>query len=366
MQSCGWKSNWTETQQHFKDWWNHTGLVIGAWGWPSAAVPHDPSPIPEPPGNDIRGHYRNIEWRARNRHAALGKGHFGADIIPIADSDIGPGSLALALGCEPGFSPQTVWFDPAFKDAPDVNALPPLRFNPDAPWWRVHEEQLRRYRELGAGLYLAGLPDIVENIDILSSLRDPQTLMMDMIENPDWVIRSVQEINRAFFEGYTRLYDICKEPDGSSAWGAFRLWGPGKTAKVQCDACAMFSPEMFRDFVKPALTEQCAWLDYAMYHLDGTQCICHLDHLLSIEPLRGIEWTPQAGIEDGAHERWFPLYKRILDAGKSVQIVGGGVDAIEPILKALGAKGVYIISHFNNPAEVEKAERIADRWRKNP
>ncbi len=111
---------------------------------------------------------------------------------------------------------------------------------------------------------------------------------------------------------------------GSSAFGAFRIWGPGKTAKVQCDACAMFSPEMFRDFVKPALAEQCAWLDHAIYHLDGTQCICHLDHLLAIDSLRAIEWTPQAGIEGGAHERWFPLYKRILDAGKSVQIMGGG------------------------------------------
>jgi hypothetical protein len=120
---------------------------------------------------------------------------------------------------------------------------------------------------------------------------------------------------------------------------------------------------MFRDFVNPALTEQCAWLDYAMYHLDGTQCICHLDHLLAIEPLRGIEWTPQAGIESGAHARWFPLYKRILDAGKSVQIMGEGVDSIEPILKAIGSKGVYIMCNYMNAAEIDEAQRIADRWR---
>ena len=363
MKSCTWKPNWAETRQHFTDWWNHRGVVVGSWGRPDAAVPHDPAPVPPVPWPGIRHHYADVSWRARLCHALLGKGYYGADILPVADSDIGPGSLALALGCEPGFSPETVWFEPAFRDAPDVNALPPLRFNPDAPWWRVHEAQLRAHKALAAGQYLVGLPDLVENIDILSALRDPQTLMIDMIENPDWVRRAVGEINQAFFEGYTRLYDICKEPDDSSVWGAFRIWGPGKTAKVQCDACAMFSPGMFREFVKPALTGQCAWLDHAMYHLDGTQCICHLDHLLEIAPLRAIEWTPQSGIESGAHERWFPLYKRILDAGKSVQIVGAGVQDVERILKALGANGVYILCSFNSPGEAETAARIADRWR---
>ncbi len=363
MDSCTWKPNWPETRQHFLDWWDHTGLLIGAWGAPAADTPLDAAPIPEYPSGDSGQQYADVEWRARHDYAVLGKGCFGADILPLASSDIGPGSLALALGCEPGFSPETVWFEPAFRDVPDVRELPPLRFTPEAQWWQVHERQLRRHKALAGGRYLAGLPDLVENIDILSALRDPQTLMMDMIENPDWVLRSVGEINQAFFEGFTRLYEICKEPDGSSAWGAFRIWGPGRTAKVQCDASAMFSPEMFRDFVKPALAEQCAWLDHAMYHLDGTQCICHLDHLLSIPSLQAIEWTPQAGIEDGGHERWFPLYKRILDAGKSVQILGCGVDGIEPILKAIGARGVYILCGMHSQADVEAAARIADRWR---
>ena len=83
---------------------------------------------------------------------------------------------------------------------------------------------------------------------------------------------------------------------------------------MQCDASAMFSSAMFDDFVVPALTEQCRWLDYSLYHLDGTQAMHHLDSLLAIEALDAIEWTPQAGIESGGHPRWYPLYKRIIDA----------------------------------------------------
>jgi len=120
---------------------------------------------------------------------------------------------------------------------------------------------------------------------------------------------------------------------------------------------------MFREFVQPALRQQCDWLDYAMYHLDGTQCICHLDALLEIPSLDAIEWTPQAGVEAGWHERWFPLYKRILDAGKSVQILDARVETMAPILRAIGSRGVYLLCKFSSSAEADQAGRIADRWR---
>jgi 5-methyltetrahydrofolate--homocysteine methyltransferase len=76
---------------------------------------------------------------------------------------------------------------------------------------------------------------------------------MDMLERPDWIVEKVWEVNQVFFEVYSRIYDIIKLADGSSVFGAFRLWGPGKVAKVQCDTSAMFSPAMFEKFVLPAL-----------------------------------------------------------------------------------------------------------------
>ena len=49
------------------------------------------------------------------------------------------------------------------------------------------------------------------------------------------------------------------------------------------------------------------------------RCVHHIDSLLKIDALDGIEWTPQAGIEGGGHARWYPIYKKILDSGKRVQ-----------------------------------------------
>jgi hypothetical protein len=110
---------------------------------------------------------------------------------------------------------------------------------------------------------------------------------------------------------------------------------------------------MFQQFVVPSLTEQCQWLDNSMYHLDGTQAICHLEALLEIESLDAIEWTPQAGIEGCGNPRWFKMYKKILEAGKSVQVVGVDKNEIIPLLDAIGGKGVYVMTSFSSSDEAE-------------
>ena len=236
----------------------------------------------------------------------------------------------------------------------------PLTVDPASYWLKVHEETCRCCAELGRGKYLAGIPDLVENIDIISALRDPQTLMIDLVERPDWVEEKVWEINDAYVEVYNRLYEAIKLADGSSAFACFGIWGPGRTAKVQCDAAAMFSPAMFRRFVVPALTAQCEWLDHSLFHLDGTQCICQLDELLQIEALDAIEWTPQSSLpEQGGSPRWFDMYRRILAAGKSVQAINVKPDEVIPLLDELGPKGIYLFvaaSRAEYEALYEKVE----------
>lgn len=356
-----WMNNWERTRERFCQWWKREGLLVSPHGLPRL-TPHATVNAPAYP-DSVREAYEDGKARAQRNHQTMASLDFQGDTLAVPDINIGPGSLALFLGSEPGFSPDTVWFDPCIHENDNPETLPPLVFNPQSHWWKVTEETCRETVKWADGHYLAGCPDLVENIDILSAMRDPQTLMIDMIERPEWVEAKVAEINIAFFEAYQRIYEIIKQPDGSSCFAAFALWGPGKTAKVQCDACAMFSPAMFRRFVAPALKEQCEWLDYSMYHLDGTQCIDKLDELLQIEALDAIEWTPQAGIETGGDPRWYDLYRRILAGGKSLQAIEVKVHEIQPLLDTIGPKGVYLTVDAKNEADVEQAIAIGDRYR---
>jgi hypothetical protein len=349
-----WKSNWEQTKQRFVKWWNREGLLIGMWGAPETSRSvHEKVAAPIAPSN-VDERYCDPEFRAQENHHRLSRSIFPADVLPIANADLGPGSLALFLGSRPGFAQDTVWFHPCIENESEPEKLPPLRFDSLNRWWQITEAILHRCVESARGKYIVGCPDLVENMDTLSSLRGAQTLCMDMVERPEWVEQKISEINEVWFAAFDRIYEIIKLDDGSSAFGAFYLWGPGKVAKVQCDASAMISPKMYRRFVVPALTAQCEWLDHSLYHLDGTQALLHLDALLEIEALDAIEWTPQAGIETGGNKRWYELYRRILSAGKSIQIVNVELWEILPLLDAIGRKGVYMLIQFKDERDAEQ------------
>ncbi|MCP4753650.1 MAG: hypothetical protein GY866_22420 [Proteobacteria bacterium] len=361
---CSWKKNWEETKNNYRRWWNREGLVIGMWGGPKTDRPNETvERLSYVPDQGTEEYYTKVDLRVGKNHHVLANQCFPADIIPVPNTFIGPGSLAMHLGSEPEFRKESVWFHPSIKDVSNPEKLSPFTFDPESKWWKIQEETLKKSVELGRGKYIVGCPDLIENIDILASLRETSTLFMDMVERPDWVVEKVGEINRAFFDAYSRIYDIIQLEDGSSVYEAYMLWGPGKTAKIQCDAAAMFSPAMFRKFVVPAMTEQCEWLDYSMYHLDGREEFCHLEALFEIEALDAIEWTPNAGEPLGGDPKWYDLYRKILDAGKSLQVYLVWANEIVPLLDAIGGKGVYVLAIFNNEAEVETVLKNIEQFR---
>jgi len=347
-----WKPNWEQARQRHIGWWQHRDLVV------QLDTPFIDSPLHEgvhapPPPRDIKAYYTDGAWRAQHNTYRLSKNLTGFETLPIADIMIGPGSLALYLGSEPGMTPETVWFNPVFMDHPQPETLPPLQFIHNE-WWGLTEDLCCEGMRAARSKYLVGIPDLVENVDVLASLRDAQTLMVDMIERPQWVYDRVMEINQVWFEVYHRIYEMVKDEEGGSCWGAFGIWSPGKTAKLQCDAAAMFSPHMFRKFVVDGLREQCQWLDTSLFHLDGPECICQLDNLLDIEELDAIEWTPGAAHPGGADKRWHDLYRRILDAGKSVQAVGVEPEEIVPLLDIFGGAGMHILSYCRSMQQYEQ------------
>jgi 5-methyltetrahydrofolate--homocysteine methyltransferase len=118
----------------------------------------------------------------------------------------------------------------------------------------------------------------------------------------------------------------------------------------------MISPSMFERYVMPDLAACCDALDHAFYHLDGKGQIPHLDMLLSLERLRGVQWIPGAG-QPPPHE-WLPLLKRIRDRGKLCQLYVSPRGA-QAIVRELGRRGFafYIDQRMS---ETEAAEHLAE------
>ena len=356
MNGFGWKENWTESRVHYLDWWAGKGLVISMWEHlKKDGPPHAVVPAPEP-ARDLQQYWFDPEWRAARLHYQLSRSSFKADILPVANTHLGPGSLAAILGAELGGGEDTIWIHPRTDLGRD------LVLDEDNRWWRLHLDLINACRRLAQGNYLVGCPDLIEGLDTLAGIRGTQPVLLDTIDRPEELEQELQAINNVWFTVFQRIYDIINVA-GEMAFCYFSIWGPGRVAKLQSDISIMMSPKSFRRFVQPFIREQCQWLDYSLYHLDGVGAIRHLDALLEIDELDAIQWTPGVGQPQGGDPCWYDLYRRIRANGKSIMPCWVEVEELQPLFDAVGPEGMNVLMHFESEDDIERALKVAEQYR---
>jgi len=264
--------------------------------------------------------------------------HWFGGAFPKFWPNYGPGVMASFLGSELHIRPDTVWFDPL--DVRDLEEIQ-LHFDPLNLWWqrvyRLTDLATRRWQ----GRAMVGLTDLGGNLDILASLRGSEKLLLDLSDSPGEVLRITAEITHLWMQYYDQLFHLTKGKKwGTSGWSP--LWAPGKLYMLQSDFSYMISPRMFKRFVMSDLTACCDFLEYPFYHLDGVGQLNHLDQILSIPNLRGIQWIPGAGQPEP--EEWLDVLKKIRAAGKLCQVYVTRA-GMEKIIAALGCPGFYF--HIN-------------------
>lgn len=319
MSGLRYREDADEVRDRLTHWWQG-----GSLGRPPLliTVPRD-RPLVELPARPAPAgwvtHYSksDFDYRLHLALSACNELHYLGEAMPCTAPDRGPNCLALYLGCHGVEMPGTVWFEPCI----DTPASARFEIDPDNDDWDFTMRLARAQLAHGGDRFLTSFPDLIEGLDTLAAMRGTQELLVDLLERPDWVQASLSRITELYFHYYDALYDLIRDERGGSHFWA---WAPGRMAKLQCDFSAMISPDMFQQFMVPVLNAMCPRFDYCMYHWDGPGAVEHLDALLSVKDLDMIQWTPGAGAEPVADRHWWPLYHRIVDAGKKVILLGVG------------------------------------------
>lgn len=354
-----WKENLEETKQHYIDWWNHKGIVLNMWEhFQNGVKPHADVPMPKAP-ESLHQKWFDPKWRADFLDWYVAHSSLKADMLPVANTQLGPGSLAAILGGVFEGGPDTIWIHP------DPNYTDDIKFDENHPNWLLHKEFLKACKAKADGHYYVGMPDLMEGLDVLAAMKGTDKVLLDTVMQPEVLERQMQQINDIYFKVYDELYDIIREGD-EMAFCYFSSWAPGKMTKIQSDISTMISVEDYRRFVQPFIREQCRKIDYTLYHLDGVGALHHLPAILEVEELNAIQWTPGVGEPQGGSPKWYDLYRRILDAGKSIMACWVTLDELRPLLDNIGGNGVHLEMDFHNEHEVEQAMKIVDEYRYRP
>lgn len=290
-------------------------------------------------------------------HAQLSSYRWHGDAFPhIYTAAFGPGVLAAFLGCTPVSTTRTVWFKSPDEDLP-IEELH-FEFDDQNRYYRRVENLFEAAMEKWHGSVVVEMTDLGGILDVLASFRGTENLLIDLLEEPDEVLRCVGELQELWFRYYDKLNAVLSpEAQGYSHWYGMYCETPGYI--LQSDFSYMISPDMFRTFAAPELASSASRIDNAVYHMDGIGEIPHLNHLLAIDSLKGIEWTPGAGEPDTRN--WDELHLRILASGKKLILYHRQDDRIgSEVARHLGQ--IYLPGRNFKANDMEAAKHYGERF----
>ena len=285
--------------------------------------------------------------------------YFGGDAFPQVFLNMGVAGHAGYFRNARYLIGDTVWFFPSLKDwKKDA-----LEFDPESLLYRRTVELARFLVAEAKGDFFVSMPDNTGNADALAHLRGSEDLLVDMMEESEEVQSALDRIQEVWRATSETIYQITRENnDGGSCIGWLDTWAPGRHAQMQCDLSVMISEPMFRQFIRPELEAQGAWLDQGLYHLDGSEQLRHLDVLLSVPGIRAIQWTQVD--EQPSVLSFIPELQRIQRAGRGVVVIASP-EQVEPLLQALSPRGLLLKVFCETEEEAHEVEKQVERSSSN-
>ncbi len=338
--------DWERIERDWTAFWN--GALIRPMVWFTC---YDPATKSLPEKREFVPQYgtdMSAEEIIAIETADLERRHFIGDEMPKFWLNFGAGSAAAYMGAGVDVSEETIWFEPPGQPLDAIT----ISVDSESFWYQRIHSVLDAGLNLWNGAVQVGFSDIGGNLDILASLRGTNELLLDLYDHADLVEQLTLDVTHAWNNIYqgevNKIQAICR---GTSPWAP--IWSKGTTYMLQSDFSYMISPTMFERFVLPDLVALCEIMDDPFYHLDGKGEIPHLDLLLSIEKLKGVQWIPGDGQPPA--DQWLDLLKRIRDAGKFCQVFVSSQGA-KTIISELGGNGfIFAINDKNlTPEEAQQ------------
>ncbi|MDR0719177.1 MAG: trimethylamine corrinoid protein 2 [Treponema sp.] len=344
------KPDWETVQKRYIEYWaceNHDSPIL------HITAPRDKEiSMPQKQFQTIADRWFDVEYMLERADIGFQNTYFGGDAFPCLNPNLGPDLFAALYGVPLEFGNDTSW---SLHNLSDWTEYKPFKIDRGNFYYKKILEMTEAAVENGKDKYLVGITDIHAGLDGLAAFRGPDTLCIDALEHPEFLKKGAMDL----FEGFKTLYGDLAEitgryQKGTSNW--MGIWHPGRWYVTSCDFICLISCEMFEDLVVEELQAELAYLDASIFHLDGPGALRHLDRLLEIKELKGIQWVYGAGQPGAAH--WLPVLQKIQAAGKAFQIHTSAED-IPVLLENLAPEGAMYMTGARNEAEARDIEALA-------
>jgi len=260
------------------------------------------------------------------------------------------------LGCALQRSGESVW---AVERMASWEELFGIALSEENPWYKKYIEFVRVLTEGAGGQYPVGLPILRGPGDVMGALRGHTEaiigLMEDSSESSALADRAADALIRLVKDHHAATVPF----HGGHFIEAYALWAPGPLVRMQEDATAVYSPDLYRSLVLEADRKIARAFPYSLIHLHSSSLFL-LDEFLSIKEIGVYQINRDVGEMDLV--QLIPYLKRIQENGRRIFLRGPlDRDDFALVAKNLSPVGLMVQSVVGTTEEARELSESAGR-----
>ncbi len=225
-----------------------------------------------------------------------------------------------------------------------------------SPWFEKYVEFAEALVDRAEGRYPISHGIELGPTDLHALLRGHSQSILDLIDEPGKSAELLMNLGRVFVEFFRESWKRLPLFHGGYFDAQYQLWGPGPMIRMQEDATAVFSPDLYRKLVQPVDRMIAGQFECSFIHLHSTSMFM-LDAFLEIEELRCFEINiepfniPVRGM--------MKYFRRVQDADRPLLIRGSLTeDEARVVMDSLDPRGLYLHIMPESKQEVDVLRAI--------
>jgi hypothetical protein len=264
--------------------------------------------------------------------------------------------LEAMLGCRLMRNGETVW---AEEKKADWSLIKNLAVPNNNSWFRKYIDFVKALTLQTAGRYPVGVPILRGAADLLGALRGHTESILDCLENPIEARRLARLCAEALIR-ITKAHHKTTSPyQGGYFIEQYSLWAPGPLVRMQEDASALYSPDLYRAILMESDRMVARSFPYSLIHLHSSSLFL-IREFLEIREIGVFQINKDVG-EMGLPEI-IPYLKIIQNAGRRIFLRGPlSAEDFMLIKKELSPGGLMVQSVTGSTDEAWNLSREAAR-----
>ena len=234
--------------------------------------------------------------------------------------------------------------------------LEDIKLDHNNPWFKKYISFICALVEKADGRFPVSHGAFLGPSDLLAFLRGTIQSIMDLVDDPVKTTNLLWRLADIFIEITEEAWKYIPLFHGGYFDGMYQLWAPGTIVRLQEDASALYSPDLYRQFLQPVDRMIATHFSNSFIHLHSTSMFL-LEAFLEVEEIRCFEINND---EVGPPiEKMIPYFKMVQEAERPLLIRGSfKPEDISLLMQSLEPRGLFLYILVKNLKEVKAIKTV--------